>query len=267
MPGSVIDLSGAANCRDIGGWPIASGGTVRRGVLYRSTALNGLTDDGVDELTSLGLRTIYDLRSTAERDAKPDRLPAGLNEVHLDVLADDPNNAAGNAVDFAAIFADPAALEAGLAGTSLASHLTNAYRGVVGLPSALASYRAMFTAIASGDDEPALFHCTTGKDRTGWGTAALLTFLGVAPDEVMAEYLLTNDQILPFTEPYYAMFEAAGGDREFLAPMLGVDEAYLATAFDEMAARFGTIDGYFRDGLGLDAATLTDLRSRLIDPA
>lgn len=263
--GSVIDLDGAANCRDLGGWAVASGGTVRRGSVYRATELHGLTDDGFAQLASLGLRTVFDLRTTAERDAQPDRLPTGVRDVHLDVLADDPSNAAAGAADLPKLLADPAALGALFAQTSVVDLFAAAYRGVVSLPSAIVAYREMYTELADATQRPVLFHWTTGKDRTGWGAAALLSFLGVDHDDVVAEYLLTNTEILPFTQPMYDEFATAGGDPELLRPALGVDAAYLATAFEEMAARFGSIEDYFSRGLALDDATLDALRDGLVD--
>lgn len=263
--GSAIDLAGAANCRDLGGWPVASGGTVRRGQVYRSTELHGLTDDGLAQLEALGLHTVYDLRTTAERDAQPDRLPDGVRDVHLDVLADDPANAAAGAADLPKLLADPATVEALFAASPVTELFADAYRGVVGLPSAIVSYRAMYTDLAAAAHRPVLFHCTTGKDRTGWGAAALLSFLGVDHDDVVAEYLLTNTEILPFTQPMYDEFEAAGGDPALLRPALGVDASYLRTGFAEMEARFGSIEDYFSTGLGLEDSVLDSLRAALID--
>lgn len=265
-PGIAIDLPGAANCRDLGGWAVA-GGTVRTGTVYRSTDLNGLTDEGLAKLAALGVRTVCDLRTVAERDAQPDRLPPGARRVDLDVLADDPSNAAAGAADLPKLVADPKLLEAFLAETSLAALFAQAYRGVVSLPSALRSYHAMYTGIADADQHPLLFHCTTGKDRTGWGAAALLSFLGASDDDVLAEYLLTNVAILPFTQPIYDAFAAAGGDPEILRPALGVDASYLHTAFEEMDAHFGSIERYFSEGLGLTDATLDQLRGALVEPS
>jgi len=264
----VIDLDGAANCRDLGGWAIPSGARmVRLGQVYRSTELNGLTDAGLDELGALGLRTVYDLRTSAERNAQPDRLPQGVRQVNLDVLADEPGNPAAGAAELPKLLADPAALEQLLAGSSLTDLFAGAYRGAVSLPSALASYRAMFAGLADAAQRPALFHCTTGKDRTGWGAAALLSFLGVSDRDVEADYLLTNSEILPLTQPMYDEFAAAGGDPDLLRPALGVEPAYLHAAFEEMDARFGSIEAYFTAGLGLGDDVLDALRDDLTAPA
>jgi protein-tyrosine phosphatase len=208
---------------------------------------------------------VYDLRTAAERAAQPDRLPRGVHDVHLDVLADDPSNAAAGAADLPKLLADPKSIEALFAASSVTDLFAAAYRGVVTLPSAIVSYRAMFAGIAETAQRPALFHCTTGKDRTGWGAAALLTFLGVAHGDVVTEYLLTNTEILPLTQPMYDEFSAAGGDASLLRPALGVDGVYLDTAFEEMESHFGSIDDYFSKGLGLNDVTLDTLRSALVD--
>lgn len=264
-PGAAIDLPGAANCRDLGGWSVAGGGAVRYGQVYRSTELNGLTDEGLAVLGSLGIRSVWDLRTTAERDAQPDRLPSGVVERHLDVLADDQSSAAASAGDLQQLLADPEQITKFLEGTSVRDLMVEAYRGVVSLPSAIASYREMYQGIADDGRRPTLFHCTTGKDRTGWGAAALLSFLGVSDDDVVAEYLLTNTEIVPLTQPMYDAFAAAGGDPDLLRPALGVDRTYLEAAFEEMQTRFGSLEGYMTKGLGLSEATLDALRNALVD--
>ncbi len=262
-PGTRIDIGGAANLRDLGGWRTTGGATVATGALYRSTELSGLTDAGLDVLRGLGLVTVFDLRGTAERDAQPDRLPSGVADVHLDVLADAPGNPTAAVANLPKLLADPAAIDPFLEDGSVTEQMAGAYRAIVGSPSALTSYATMFTTIAEDAHRPALFHCTTGKDRTGWGAAALLSLLGVSRDDVFTDYLATNTEILPLTQPMYDTFAANGGDPDLLRPFLGVDRSYLDAAFDEMTTRFGSIDGYFTDGLGLGADVTDALRTGL----
>lgn len=264
-PGAALDIPGAPNLRDLGGWPTASGGRVAIGCVFRSAELNALDGEGAPRFASLGVRTVYDLRTVAERDAQPDRLPEGTSSVHLDVLADAPGNAAAHAADLPRLLGDPAALESLLGDGKVLALFDEAYRQVVTLPSARDSYRSMFTGLSDPSRRPALFHCTTGKDRTGWGAAALLSLLGVSRADIMADYLLTNTQILPLTQPMYDRFRAAGGDLDLLRPALGVDESYLRTAFDEMESTFGDIDSYFTDGLGLGADMVERLRRDLVE--
>ncbi len=89
--------------------------------------------------------------------------------------------------------------------------------------------------------------------------------LGVSDADVMTDYLLTNQQLGPYTQPTIDAFAARGGDPALLEPIYGVRREYLEASLDEMRMRFGDIDGYVRDGLGLDRATVEVLRERLID--
>jgi protein-tyrosine phosphatase len=245
------------NLRDIGGWPTRDGGRVVSGALYRSTDLSRLTGPDVPALAGLGIRSVYDLRTPGERATAPDVLPEGAEYYPLDVLADSTMAVPASLM---ALLADPPAATAALTGQRVTTLFDSAYREIVGLPSARASYRALFSDLAMADRRPALVQCTTGKDRTGWAAAALLMLLGVPDEEVLAEYLLTNDLLLPALAPMFDQFREAGGDPAVLVPVFGVDPAYLAAGLEEMHGRFGSIEGYFADGLGLDARTIDALR-------
>lgn len=261
-PGSAIPIASVPNLRDLGGWSIRDDGSTRWGVVYRSTELHELADRDVGVFTDLGITSVYDLRTEAERAAQPDRVLSGVDNVHLDVLAD---SAVAAPADVLSVIADPTAADDLLGGGKAEQLFVGAYRSLITLPSARAGYRRLFTDIAVSRRGAVLFHCTTGKDRTGWAAAALLLFVGVAQDDVVDEYMLTNDELLPHLQPTFDAFEASGGDRELLLSVLGVAPEYLLASIDEMHARHGDIEGYFTDGLGIDAATQAALRSRLID--
>ena len=258
----MIHVATAPNLRDVGGWPTRDGGRVVTGALYRSTDLSRLSGPDVAAFAGLGIRSVFDLRTAGERAAAPDRLPEGTVYHALDVLEDSTMAVPANLM---ALLADPPTATAALTGQRVTDLFDSAYREIIGLPSARAAYRTLFCDLAGGHQLPALVHCTTGKDRTGWAAAALLMLLGVSAEDVMAEYLLTNDLLLPALQPMFDQFRDAGGDPTVLVPVFGVDPAYLAAGLDEMASRFGSIEGYFSHGLGLDAATLDALRATFLE--
>ena len=134
------------------------------------------------------------------------------------------------------------------------------------LPSARKSYRTLFLALSNGAG-PQLFHCTAGKDRTGWGAAALLTLLGVPEHIVYQDYLRTNDYILPEYQAYIARFTAQGGDPAIAQDLFAAKSEYLHAAFREATSTFGSMTRYFEEGLGLDTTVRKHLRSRLIATA
>lgn len=258
-------VAGVPNLRDLGGWPTGNGGRVRGSMVYRSTELYRLGVSGRESFDQLGIKTVYDLRTAAERSAAPDPRLEGVADLPLDVLAD---SATALPANLAKVFTDPdavAQMSEALAGGRGIEIMTGTYRQIISLPSALAAYRQLFTGLAGAQPVPSLFHCTTGKDRTGWAAAALLSLLGVAPADVYRDYLLTNDQLLPALHPVFAGFEASGGDPSVLHPVLGVEKVYLDTAFEVMHNQFGDIEGYFTTGLGLERSTLQSLRDNFIE--
>jgi protein-tyrosine phosphatase len=260
--GAGIPIPSVPNLRDIGGYPAAEGARVRTGVVYRSTDLGRVADGDVAALDALGITTVFDLRTESERELLPDRAPSGAKEVALDVLADTDPSAAPAMMQH--ILTDPKVAEQLLGTGDTNEFLLKVYGEFVTLPSAVSSYRMLFTDLARAEGAPALIHCTTGKDRTGWASASLLLFLGVSEEDAFADYLLTNEQLLPSFEPVFDKFRAAGGNPDLLLPILGVRRPYLEAAIEQVRSGFGDFEGYFADGLGISAADRDALRTNLL---
>lgn len=260
-----VSLPTVNNLRDLGGHATTDGRVVRRGQVFRSAALDKMSDDDSRALLGLGVRTIYDLRSAAEVEASPDPAVADVTSVHLDVLAD--AEAISVPANLDKVLSDPeivAAANQRLAGGEGVAALIASYRELVELPSARTSYRALFRGLLAEADA-GLIHCTAGKDRTGWAAASFLTLLGVERDAVYHDYLLTNDLFLPAIAPVFEGFAAAGGDPDLLRPLLGVQEAYLDAAFAAVADGYGSVDGYFTEALGISPDEQQALREKYLD--
>jgi protein-tyrosine phosphatase len=263
-PGRSMGIASVPNMRDLGGWPTRGGAHVRRGLVYRSTELNRLAGADMATFAALGIRSVYDLRTEKERAQQPDKLPPGTEYVVVDVLRDSQDAAPAQLFS---VMTDPAAAEKMLGGGRGLKLFEAGYREIVSLPSAASAYRRLFTDLTSERHRPALFHCTTGKDRTGWAAATLLMLLGVSDEHVMKEYLLTNDELLPAEQPAIDRFKAMGGDPDLILPCIAVAPEYLEAALDEMHKRFGTIEGYFSEALGIDEGAQQKLRDIFTDGA
>ncbi|MFF3113863.1 tyrosine-protein phosphatase [Kitasatospora sp. NPDC057904] len=240
-----LHLASAPNFRDAGGYRTADGHWVRMGVVYRSGDLSRLTDEDLAELRRLGIRTVFDLRTPAERKAAPDRVPAGATAVDANVLGAADTGAFNVTTPQAAVQA-----------------MVDAERTMVAADSARAAYRSVFTGLVERDDENVVYHCTAGKDRTGWASAALLTALGVPRETVEADYLASN--AYRAAENAATLAKLPPAYQAVYKPLLDVRPEYLDAGFDEVRKRFGSFDGYLKDGLGLDQRDLRDLRSQLL---
>ena len=260
-PGTSLGIKSVPNLRDLGGYKAPDGSMVRYGIAYRSDQLNPISGDDMKKIVALGLKNDFDLRTAEERSKRPDELPPGVNNVWLNVLADVKGTSAAELQD---LIANPKEANEVLGGGKAEALFIKVYKEFITLPSANRSYHELFVALGNSGDEPALFHCTTGKDRTGWAAAALLTLLGVPEQLVYQDYLRSNEYILPAYQPLIDRFVKAGGEASIPEDLLGVKAAYLKASFDEMHAKYGTIEAYFADGLGIDKAAQQTLRHRFL---
>ncbi|MFF1371337.1 tyrosine-protein phosphatase [Streptomyces virginiae] len=254
-----------ANLRDLGGTPLSGGRTVRPGLLLRSGQLDRLDLDADPVVAALGLRTVIDFRTDAERADHPDRIPGGARVLIGDVLADKLNSARmPAAVQLKDLLSDPAVAEEHLGGGRAQALFADTYRSFVNSGSAQAAYRMLLTEAADADSGPLLFHCTAGKDRTGWGATIVLALLGADDETLMAEYLSVNPAVKQAFAPMIEGFTAAGGDPDIALALIGVFPSYLRAALDEVETRYGSMEKYVREGLGVADETVEALRARLV---
>jgi protein-tyrosine phosphatase len=249
--GQSLGIKSVPNLRDLGGYKTMDGSTVAPGLIYRSNQLSKIGPEDMKKLASLRLKNAFDLRTVVERETRPEELPPDVTYVVLDVLADSPQ--AGPA-QLEKLMQDPKQANEALGGGKVEAGFQQSYREFVSLPSAQREFSKLFQALGNREELPALFHCTTGKDRTGWAAASFLTLMGVPTEKVYEDYLKSNDYILPAYQKVIDGFVAAGGDAEIPRAILGVKKEYLDAAFDEMKTKYGTIENYFSEGLGIDAA-------------
>ncbi|KOV26957.1 hypothetical protein ADK60_20355 [Streptomyces sp. XY431] len=240
-----LHLASAPNFRDAGGYRTADGQWVRTGVVYRSGDLSRLTDQDLAKLRRLGIRTVFDLRTPGEQMTAPDRVPAGATVVNANVLGVADTGAFN-------VTSPQAAVQA----------MVDAERTMVSADSARTAYHSVLNALVERNDENVLFHCTAGKDRTGWASAALLTALGVPRETVEADYLASNTYRAAEIAATLAQLPPAY--QAIYKPLLDVRSEYLAAGFDEVQRKFGSFDAYLKSGLGLDKRDLRDLRSQLL---
>jgi len=244
-------LKGIDNFRDIAGttsaYSTANDGTMRAGVFYRSNALTPSASD-LATLNGLGIKAIYDLRTPSEIAATPDTLIAGATYSNIDIIGATTSGSNITNISF------HSAAEA----IAMMQETNRAFVSDAGMRS---QFSRLFNELA-GVDGAALFHCTAGKDRTGWTAAVLLSIAGVDSSTIMSNYLATND----YTAARVAATLAAlpPSMAAIYAPLLGVEASYLQAGLDEVTAQYGSMDNYLKQGLGLSQETIYVLRGKMV---
>ncbi len=244
MPSLSIPLRSASNLRDLGGWPTRSGRHVRTGLVFRAPALSRLCAEDEAAIAALGLRTVCDLRGVHEAAHNPVSL-AGATVLPLPI---EPSMGA-SLRDILRTGQDSGQTSP----EEMLDLLRQAYRAYA--LQSFPQYRAFFAALLAPGGTPILLHCSAGKDRTGFGSALLLTALGVAWEHVLEDYLATNTL---WRREVVGNFDLPPAVSDML---FSAHEILLTAAFDAVRAEYGSLDAYLEQAIGLDAgarATLTE---------
>lgn len=238
-------LEGAANFRDLGGHTAQGGRTVRIGRIFRSDHLGALTAGDASRISQWRLRRILDLRGTAERVSA---LPT-LDGVTVHSLPIEPT--------VVQKLTDLLAAGHTLAPADVVALMQDTYRGFV--RNSTHRFAALFVHLLESN-EPMVFHCTAGKDRTGFAAALILLGLGVSRDDVMRDYLLSNERLM--VEPA----SRQGLAPEIVSVLYRVQPDFLDAAFEAVEQDFGSIEAYLHEGLGLGLAERERLRELYLEP-
>lgn len=254
-------LEGGPNFRDLGGYRTGDGRMVRTGMIYRSGELSELTDADLEKLHQLRIRTVVDFRSAYEVETRgPDRLPEGARSVALAIDPGDLNSVLQEALstgDFSALPPD---------------YLTQVNRQLIAQHTA--QYSQLLQLLLEPGNTPLVLHCTHGKDRAGIGSAIVLMALGAPVETAREDYLLSNvyreelnrSDLQKIRE---GMARARDVDPDEIdlsnvEALYFLDGAYFDAAIDEMEERYGSVEGYIRDGLGIKDGQIAQLRERML---
>lgn len=255
----LLNFQGIANFRDLGGYRAGDGKQVKWGTLYRAGTFTDSSDTDLRNLQQLNLVTLIDFRSSAEKEEEPNRLPdpTGFSVVEIPTL-DDGNKAlvgevmeridSGNFEGF-----DP----------NLAMIKANRQFASTFTP----QFRQFIHTVLDADGAPVIWHCSAGKDRTGFAAAILLRILGVPRDVVMQDYMASKEHALAARRSQLLLLRVFKGEEaaDKLEIMMGVEQAWLEAAFEEINARWGSFDNYVSEGLQLSSADVARLRNNLLE--
>ncbi|TFU01465.1 tyrosine-protein phosphatase [Polymorphobacter arshaanensis] len=266
----VLPLAGVHNFRDYGGYGVAGGGRLRKGVLFRSGQHLEATPDDLAAVDALGIANIIDLRGDNERLLYPCRRGPGFAAAVL--FAPGETTGAGSAPHVEAAASQVEAPAASLASGAAAEarlRMTNSYAVMPFRPVLAGSFSHYFAALGRGEGA-SLVHCLAGKDRTGLAVALLQALMGVHADDIMADYLLTNT-----AGDVERRIEAGGRlvrahasvplDDDAVRVVMSVEPAYLDTAFAAIRERHGSVEAYAEAACGVTPALREAIAAQLIE--
>jgi len=243
----ILNLEGAINLRELGGYPTEDGTTIKYNKLLRSGDISNLTGNSLSYLKKYGLRYVVDFRSNDEQQTWADTTS-----------------------DFYKIYSDPVyPLKgngdklAGIINRNNYSYLGMIYQSVVLDAHGQLAYKILFDLLLDNNlpDQALLFHCAAGKDRTGIGALLILKALGVDDETITKDYLLTNLMYEDDSTIEKTLNDKDGNQDINRMNMTKGDLESITSVFKAIDHYYGSFDNYLDKALGIDKDKLAKLKS------
>jgi len=263
-----IDLEGLYNTRDLGGMVGADGRLIKEGMMYRSGQLYSATENDILYLREhVGL--VIDFRTATEIIQKPDKQWEFVSNIWNPILEDAilgitrEESTEQNAIKEERR-ADPAKAIAFM--TDNYRHFFSKY--------ALSQYEQFVRLVMANENKAVLWHCTSGKDRVGFGSFLIQTILGVSKQDIIEDYLSTNlyatgevQNMLEYLKQHLQLQELPENMIIAINAMFGVREEYIQTIYTLIEQRFGDTENFLVNGIHLTDSDIQKMRDKYLEPA
>ncbi|MFL9829990.1 tyrosine-protein phosphatase [Flavobacterium sp. ST-87] len=218
--------------------------------IYRSGSFSNLNEDEKKQFKNLHITTIVDFRNDFEITREPDYVPA---ESHIEVKNAPIGDIGSKSMQgFMKALAKP-----DFGAQQADSLMVDANKSFV---ANIADFKPFFESLKD-DKSVVLFHCSAGKDRTGFAASMFLHILDVPKDEIMNDYLKSNEAVQYVDDKKLAMY---GIPAEKMKLLMGVKASYLEAAWNDVAAKYGSVDNMLLKEFGIDASTKQLIKNKYL---
>ena len=261
-----LEFKSLRNARDFGGMVTADGKKIRPGVIIRCASLYKLDKKDIAKLSEeYKVSKIFDLRSPHEKEKKPDAVIPGAQNIENPYFD-----------------ADTLAMTSGMGSDvrSAIKRAENRQELIDGVPDLATVYPIMVTSdyavsqmskcikiIFSNREGSVIFHCTAGKDRTGMTAAVILKLLGVSDEDILEDYMFTNNTFEKTSSFYSRLIRVFMRDKilaEKVRKVFLCDEQYIDAFFNAADERFGSFENFVSEGLGITQTEVEDFKNYIL---
>uniref|UniRef100_A0AAU6WKB9 Tyrosine-protein phosphatase n=1 Tax=Chryseobacterium endophyticum TaxID=1854762 RepID=A0AAU6WKB9_9FLAO len=246
----VVKMEGAYNFRDAGGYKTSDGKEVIPGKVFRSDAIDKLTDRDLKTFQEKKIAAVIDLRGTEEAKKAPDKLPPGTDYL----LCPAGSNNLPTAQDMVKMLKDK-------------NFLFDMY-GEGGLPYFGERYRPLFVQLLTlKPGDALLFHCTGGRDRTGMAAALFLKVLGVPQDVIESDYLASNFYLAKnpiMNSMYKGLSGMSGLSENSIRQQMELRPELIRNFFNAINQKYGSIENFFQVEMGIGPREIAILKQKYL---
>lgn len=249
-----ITLEKIFNARDLGGMKGADGKTIKPKRLIRSSCLYGSTPNDVETLIKeYNLKNVVDFRYGKEREEKPHpkneyknvnyySLPSFETIVKAFTRDEESMKLLNNQGDFTE--------------ESAIKFIETFYRWLPTEQSVQDAYTQFLKILLDTKKGSTLWHCSLGKDRAGMAAVIVERILGVSEDDIMADYMETNNHMDPTVD-----MNKSNAFRAFY----GTCESFLKNWYESINETWGSFDNYLHEGLNFSNENISQMREMYLE--
>ena len=261
-----IRLEGANNTRDLGGFETSDGRVIKKHRLIRSGELASLTENDVQILTEeYNLRKIVDLRTDMEMEHKPDIEIEGVEFEHIPFV---DTQTVGITREKNIVVS--AVKKIKTMNESATEYMESMYRALITSEVCLKNIRRFFDVLLENEEGSVLFHCSAGKDRVGAACMLVMSLLGVPKETIIRDYLATHKFGQKYNQKYETMAKYVSKNAkvaEYAKVFLSTNKEFILAMYDEIEKRYGTVEKYAEECLGIDEEKREKLKSMYLEEA
>jgi len=245
-----INFKTVENIRDLGGIETIDGHKIVSKRLLRSSELQHLSKRELDILkNNYDLKVVIDFRSTKSTVTRKDKIDDSIRYLHMIVLNFLETNTYGTEIKI-----------------SPDEFFIDIYRSLAVSPDAIATYRDFFRVVLAQEQGCILYHCRSGKDRTGIATTLLLHALGVDKASIYQEHFLTNEVMRPLYEQKLKELDPSDIDSiNFYHALYIAKKEYIDEYYRAIEEKYGSMDRYLREQIGVSDQEIVILRNRYLE--
>ena len=249
-----IVLDGAANFRDIGGYPTIKHQRVKWRKIFRSGNLASLTENDHKVLQEIGIQSICDFRSSEEIARQPNHLPekTPLHYLHLPIVNKtmEPTEAVTRIMNGDIDWFTP-------------DFMIKAY--IEKIEDFHDTWYLFFENLCQRPFRPLLFHCTAGKDRTGVCAALILLSLEVPEKWVIYDHALSNIYNAEQTKSIRERLRKIGVNPDALMDYLTAPKTAIVALIEHINRKYGCARDYLLQRAKVNPAWIERLQAEMLE--
>ncbi len=261
-----IHLEGANNTRDLGGFETVDGRVIKKHRLIRSGELANLTQRDIQILKDeYNLKKIVDLRTDMEMEHKPDLEIEGVEFEHIPFV---DTQTVGITREKNIVIS--AVKKIKTMSESAMEYMESMYRALITSEHCIKNIKRFFEVLLENEDGSIIFHCSAGKDRVGAACMLVMSILGVPQEVIIRDYLATQKFGQKYNQKYETLSKCVSKNAkvaEYAKIFLSTNKEFILAMYDEIEKRYGTVENYAEECLGLDEEKREKLKSMYLEVA